>query len=53
MFTLDYGGLSTFYGGLDALVGPPSPQVIASDCSRLLRIALDCFGSLRIASGCL
>jgi len=30
VFTLDFGGLSTFFGGLDALVGPPSPQLRAA-----------------------
>ena len=27
VFTLSYGGLDTFFGGLEGLLGPPSPQL--------------------------
>ena len=37
-FTLRYGGLSTFFGGLEAKIGPPDPQVykamVAEHCER-------------------
>ena len=28
-FDLKLGGLSTFYGGLEALIGPPNPNVLS------------------------